>query len=314
MSMTPMPRPQPADAEPRLRLAPVACGCLSQARRRLGGALLGSGALAIAAGLGLAAGPAQAEDVECKRSGFTKAASADQVEQAAGQQYRQMLQQAQAQQALAPADNGQLQRLRYIAQRIIPFTPACNPRAQQWRWDVNLIGSNELNAFCMPGGKICFYYGILSKLRLDDDEVAMIMGHEVAHALLEHARERMGKSMVTRGAIELGAALFGLGDLGRAGADIGAQLLSLRFSRDDESEADALGLLLSARAGYKPAAGVTLWQKMMSANKGAPPQWLSTHPSGDSRIREIEARLERVRPEYERAAKPDRRFGPPRAA
>ena len=105
-----------------------------------------------------------------------------------------------------------------------------------------------------------------------------------------------------------------LGDVGRAGADIGAQLLSLRFSRDDESEADALGLLLSARAGYKPAAGVTLWQKMMSANKGAPPQWLSTHPSGDSRIREIEARLERVRPEYERAAKPDRRFGPPRAA
>ena len=294
--------------------AAAACACPMHARRRLGGALLGSGALALAAGLGLAAGPAQAEDDECRRSSFTRAASADSVEQAANQQYRQLLQQAQSQRALAPADNGQLQRLRYIAKRIIPFTADCNPRAQQWRWDVNLIGSNELNAFCMPGGKICFYYGILSKLRLDDDEVAMIMGHEVAHALLEHARERMGKSMVTRGAIELGAALFGLGQVGRAGADIGAQLLSLRFSRDDESEADALGLLLSARAGYRPAAGVTLWQKMMGANNGAPPQWLSTHPSGDSRIRDIEARLARVQPEYERAAKPDHRFGPPGAA
>ena len=294
--------------------AAAACACPMHARRRLGGALLGSGALALAAGLGLAAGPAQAEDDECRRSSFTRAASADSVEQAANQQYRQLLQQAQSQRALAPADNGQLQRLRYIAKRIIPFTADCNPRAQQWRWDVNLIGTNELNAFCMPGGKICFYYGILSKLRLDDDEVAMIMGHEVAHALLEHARERMGKSMVTRGAIELGAALFGLGQVGRAGADIGAQLLSLRFSRDDESEADALGLLLSARAGYRPAAGVTLWQKMMGANHGAPPQWLSTHPSGDSRIRDIEARQARVQPEYERAAKPDRRFGPPGAA
>ena len=307
-----MDRSQHPDADLILTAAPLACACTLHARRRLGGALLGSAALALTAGL--AAGPARAEDEECRRSSFTRAASADSVEQAADQQYRQLLQQAQSQRALAPADNGQLQRLRYIAKRIIPFTAECNPRAQQWRWDVNLIGSNELNAFCMPGGKICFYSGILSKLRLDDDEVAMIMGHEVAHALLEHARERMGKSLVTRGAIELGAALFGLGQVGRTAADAGAQLLSLRFSRDDESEADALGLLLSARAGYKPAAGVTLWQKMMAVNQGAPPQWLSTHPSGDSRIRDIEGRLARVQPEYERAAKPDRHFGPPGAA
>ncbi len=286
-----------------------ACGCVLHARRRLGGALIGGATLA-ALGAPLAAG---AEDGECRRSGFTKAVSAEQIEQAASQQYRQMLQQAQQQRALGPADNNQVQRLRYIAKRIIPFTAACNPRAQQWQWDVNLIGSPELNAFCMPGGKIAFYQGILVKLKLDDDEVAMIMGHEVAHALLEHARERMGKTMLTRGAIELGAALFGLGGAGRSLADMGGQLLSLRFSRDDESEADALGLLLAARAGYKPAAGVTLWQKMLAASKGAPPQWLSTHPSGDSRIREIEARLPRVEPEYAQAAKPDRRFGPPLA-
>jgi predicted Zn-dependent protease len=137
------------------------------------------------------------------------------------------------------------------------------------------------------------------------------MGHEIAHALLEHARERMGKTMVTRGAIELGAALFGLGSVGRSVADMGGQLLTLRFSRDDESEADALGLVLAAKAGYRPHAGVTLWQKMLAANKGAPPQWLSTHPSGESRIRDIEARLPRVEPLYAAADKPERRFSPP---
>ena len=287
-----------------------ACRCVLHARRRLGGALIGAGALAA---LGVA-GPAAAQDPECKRSSLTKLVSAEQVEQAAGQNYRQMLQQAASQRALGPANNEQVQRLNYIAKRIIPFTEGCNPRSPQWRWEVNLIGSQELNAFCMPGGKIAFYYGILAKLKLDDDEVAMIMGHEVAHALLEHARERMGKTAATRGAIELGAALFGLGNVGRTVADYGGQFLTLRFSRDDESEADALGLLMSARAGYRPGAGVSLWQKMGAANKGAPPEWMSTHPSGDSRIREIEARLARVEPEYERAPKPDRRFGPPKPA
>lgn len=139
----------------------------------------------------------------------------------------------------------------------------------------------------------------------------MIMGHEVAHALLEHARERMGKTMATRGAIELGSALLGLGDLGRMAAGAGAQLLTLKFSRDDEAEADALGLIVAARAGYNPASGVTLWQKMLQASKGAPPKFLSTHPPGADRIADIESRLPRVEPMYRAAAKPDRRFNPP---
>ncbi len=299
-----------------VRASHLACPCALHARRRLGGALIGGGALAAlgVATLGLgAAGSAQAQDAECRRSRFTQAVSAEQVEQAAGQQYQQLLQQASEQRALVPAGNAQVQRLQYIARRIIPFTAGCNSRAQQWRWDVNLIGSKELNAFCMPGGKIAFYYGILAKLQLDDDEVAMIMGHEMAHALLEHARARMGKTMATRGMIELGAALFGLGGAGRTLADMGGQLLTLRFSRDDESEADTLGLLLAARAGYKPAAGISLWQKMLSANQGAPPQWLSTHPSGDSRIRDMQSHMARVDPEYDRAGKPERRFAPPTA-
>ena len=120
------------------------------------------------------------------------------------------------------------------------------PRAANWKWEINLIGGQQVNAFCMPGGKIAFYYGILQQLQLSDDEVAMIMGHEMAHALREHARERMGKNMATNGAIQLGAALFGLGDVGRGLANMGGQLLSLTFSREDESEADLVGMELAA--------------------------------------------------------------------
>lgn len=284
------------------------CGCLLHARRRLGGALLGSGLLAALPGVAAAQ-----QDAECKRSKLAGLAPAESIEQQAGQQYRQMLQQAQSQRALAPADNGQLQRLRYIAQRILPYTEGCNPRARGWRWEVNLIGSTELNAFCMPGGKIAFYQGILQKLQLSDDEVAVIMGHEIGHALLEHARERMGKTGLTRLGIEAGAALFGLQGLGRMAADAGGQLLALKFSRSDETEADALGILLAAKAGYDPAAGVTLWQKMLATSKGQPIGLLSTHPLGQERIDDIQRRLSHVGPIYSAADKPERRFQPPRA-
>jgi predicted Zn-dependent protease len=277
-----------------------ACWCPRHARRRFTGLLLAG-----------AAAPAAAAIPECTRSTFTKAISADQVEQGASQQYLQMMQKASSQRALAPKDHPQLERLRYIAQRIIPFTPECNERARQWRWEVNLIGSQDVNAFCMPGGKIAFFYGILSKLQLNDDEVATIMGHEAAHALLEHAREQMGKNALTQGGLRLGAALLGLGSLGDMAAQVGTQLLSLTYSRSDESEADALGLVMSARAGYDPRAGVTLWQKMMTANGGKnPPKLLSTHPTNKDRIADIEARMARVQPMFETAAKPPRRFAP----
>jgi predicted Zn-dependent protease len=248
---------------------------------------------------------------ECKRSTFTKMVSAQQVEQAATQQYRQMLQQAANQKALGPKDHPQVVRLRAISQRIIPYTSECNPDAKNWQWEVNLLGSQELNAFCMPGGKIAFYYGILSKLQLDDDEVAAIMGHEISHALLEHAREQAGKNTATQLGIGIGAALLGLGSTGRAVGDLTGQLLSLTYSRDDESQADRLGMIMAAKAGYNPHAGVTLWKKMMGANKGAPPQFLSTHPSSETRIRDIEALLPRVEPFYAAAEKPPQRYGPP---
>jgi predicted Zn-dependent protease len=247
-----------------------------------------------------------------KTSRFAKLVPAEQVEQAAAAQYQQMTREAAQQRALAPADHPQVLRLRAIAQRLIPFTLPWNPRARDWKWEVNLIGSQELNAFCMPGGKIAFYYGILQQLQLSDAEVATIMGHEMAHALREHARERMGKTTATRIGASLLSSLFGLGSAGDALLGMGAQLLTLRFSREDESEADIVGMELAARAGYDPAAGVTLWRKMLEASQGAPPEFMSTHPPGDKRIHEIEAKLPKVAGLYARAPKPPRDYGAPK--
>jgi predicted Zn-dependent protease len=241
-------------------------------------------------------------------SGFSKLVPADQVERQAALQYRETLAEAAKQQALAPADNAQLKRLREIAQKIIPFANEWNPRVSQWKWEINLIGSNQINAYCMPGGKIVFYTGIIKTLNLSDDEIAVVMGHEMAHALREHARERMGKSTATQGLARLGGLLASswLGidpNLADAVAQGGANLLNLKFGREDESEADLVGMELAARAGFDPRAGVTLWQKMAAANKGAPPQWLSTHPSSSSRIADMEASLPQVIPLYERTKK-----------
>jgi len=241
-----------------------------------------------------------------KRSAFTNLVPAQEVEKMAGQQYKQVLEQADSKNALAPPSSEELKRLRTIAQRLIPFATPWNERASQWQWEVNLIGSKQINAYCMPGGKIAFYTGILRTLQLTDDEAAMVMGHEMAHALREHARERMGKSTVTTGAARLGGALLSgwLGidpNLTDMVAQQGANLLSLKFGREDESEADLVGMEIAARAGYDPRAGITLWEKMGAANKGAPPQWLSTHPASSTRIADMQAALPSVIPLFQRA-------------
>ncbi|MDM0046535.1 M48 family metallopeptidase [Variovorax dokdonensis] len=229
---------------------------------------------------------------------------AEQLEQAGAQQYGQLIEQARAKKALAGPNDPQLKRLRAIAQRIIPFAPQWNARAAQWKWEVNLIGSKQINAFCMPGGKIAFFTGILDQLKLTDDEVAMVMGHEVAHALREHAREQMAKKTGTGLALSIGAQLLGLGQLGDLAARGATQLLSLQFSRSDESDADLVGLELAARAGFDPRASVTLWEKMGKvAGDGSSMSFLSTHPSGPDRIAKLQANVPRVMGLYE-AARP----------
>ncbi|WP_343732681.1 M48 family metallopeptidase [Duganella sp.] len=233
-------------------------------------------------------------------------ADAAQFDQQSKLQYNQMLSEAHKKDAVATDTNPQLIRLRAIAKRIIPFTTRWNPDAAKWDWQVNLLRSDTVNAFCMPGGRIAFYNGILTKLNLTDDEVAMVMGHEIAHALREHAREQAGKNNVTsllgRVAGAAGAAYFGLDPrLGDAVGSGAAKVASLSFSRSDETEADLVGMDLAARAGFDPRAGIALWEKMGAINKNQPISFLSTHPAGKDRIREMNANMHLVLPVYARA-------------
>jgi Zn-dependent protease with chaperone function len=258
--------------------------------------------LAAGAGLATTAVPALAQVDVGPPSSLRNLVPAQEIEAAAAQEYTKLVADARANGSLAPQGNPQLQRLRNIAARLVPQTAQWNDRARQWRWEVNLLGSKQLNAFCMPGGKIAFYTGILDQLRLTDDEAAMIMGHEMAHALREHARSRIAKSQGTGTILSLGAQLLGLGQLGDVAASVGTQLLTLRFSREDETEADLVGLELAARGGYNPQAAVSLWQKMAQAGSGAGgPNFLSTHPSGPDRIQKLQANVPKVQGLYERA-------------
>ncbi|MCU6434857.1 M48 family metallopeptidase [Undibacterium sp. Jales W-56] len=227
------------------------------------------------------------------------------LEPQAAMQYQQTLQKAQDQHALGPDNHPQVIRLRAIAEKLKPFAMRWNPKAPEWKWEVNLIGSKQINAYCMPGGKIAFYTGILDTLKLTDDEVAIVMGHEIAHALREHGAERAGKAMAANFGVKLAEIIAGAKgyDPNLAGSVAGgaANLTMLKFSRDDETEADVVGLDIAARAGYDPRAGIALWQKMGMINKKAPPQWLSTHPAGKDRIAEIQHHLPEVMPLYAHA-------------
>jgi predicted Zn-dependent protease len=241
-----------------------------------------------------------------KLSPLRLAANAQEIERQAGLQYTQMMQEARQQDALVPADHPQVQRLRTIAKRIIPHVARWNPQALEWNWQVNLLNSSQVNAFCMPGGRIAFFSGILTKLNLTDDEVAMVMGHEIAHALREHASKRAGTSQVASIVGRLASlglsAYFGVDPrLTDAGTGAVAQLALLKFSRGEETEADLVGMDLAARAGYDPRAGIALWQKMGASNARRPIEFISTHPSGESRIAEMNKSMPLVLPVYARS-------------
>jgi Zn-dependent protease with chaperone function len=228
------------------------------------------------------------------------------VDQQASQQYAGLIAQAQQKDALVPDNHPQVIRLRAIAKRIIPHATRWNPEAAQWKWQVNLLKSAQVNAFCMPGGRIAFFTGILTSLQLTDDEVAAVMGHEIAHALREHGRERAAKSTATGVVSRIAgaglAAWLGIDPrLTDSATQTIGQLVVLKFSRDEEREADLIGLDLAARAGFDPRAGVALWRKMAALNKRAPVELLSTHPGGEERIGEIERHMNVLLPLYARS-------------
>jgi Zn-dependent protease with chaperone function len=223
------------------------------------------------------------------------------VNASAAQQYAQLKRQAAARKLLNN-DAPQVQRVRAIAQQLIPHGARFNAQAAAWAWEVNVIDAPTVNAFCMPGGKIMVFDGLIERVGLDDDELAAVIGHEIAHALLEHGRARMSEALLKSVGINLAAAYFGLSDIGATALAQAAQVaITLPYSRSHEVDADLAGLELAARAGFDPRAAIRVWQKMAKVGGGQPPQFLSTHPGHATRIREIEAAIPRVLPLYHSA-------------
>ena len=228
--------------------------------------------------------------------------SDQQVQQLSNQAFQQEIAAARAK-GLLDTNPAQLARLKKISQRLIAQTGAYRNDARQWAWEVHVIKSNELNAHVLPGGKIVFYSGIIDRLNLTDAEIAAIMGHEMAHALREHTRERLSREVATQTGIGIAASVLGLSQgqtqLAGLAGDLG---ISRPHSRTQETEADLMGLELMARAGYDPNAAISLWRKMQSASgRGEPPQFLSTHPVSSTRIATIQSLLPRVMPLYQQS-------------
>lgn len=236
-------------------------------------------------------------------SKFRHIVPAGDLENAAIKEFEKIKSKAKERKELADGENLTLKKLIKISKKLEPHTVAWNPSSINWNWEVILIKSDSLNAFCFPGGKIAFFSGIIDRLKLSDDEIAMIMGHEMAHALREHARARIAKAQITDLGADLLSAVIGLGKSERRLIGFGRQLIGLKFSRSDETDADLVGLDIAARGGFNPQAGLSLWKKMKNANSGSPPEWLSTHPSGSNRISEISKNLPRVIPLYEKSRK-----------
>jgi predicted Zn-dependent protease len=228
--------------------------------------------------------------------------SAKEIEAAADKQYDEMMAEAQKK-GLLNRNPQQVQRVRAIAQRLIPQTRVFRQDAPGWAWEVNVLTSKDINAWAMPGGKMAVYTGLIERLNATDDELAAVMGHEIAHALREHARERIAREMSTQAASTIGSIaiqiLTGVQLDPQIAGTVGQAVFVLPNSRENEQEADVIGVELMARAGYDPRAALSLWQKMGQATGGGgPPEFLSTHPSSATRLRELQTYVDKVMPLY----------------
>ncbi len=223
--------------------------------------------------------------------------SSEKMRADAAKSYAQVIAKARSKNALN-VDKNQLRRVRQVASRLISQVGVFRKDAVKWNWEVNIINSKNLNAWCMPGGKIAFYSGIIEKLNLSDDEIAAIMGHEISHALKEHGRERASQNSLKNIGFAI-ASIAGVDDgtldLANTAATYGLQL---PFGRSQESEADRMGVELAARAGYDPRAAINVWRKMDKMSSSQPLEIMSTHPSHDTRIADLKKVSKKVYPLY----------------
>jgi predicted Zn-dependent protease len=256
--------------------------------------------------LGAAAVLAGCQSVETTQPGVVgverdqrMAVSAEDVNKGALQSYQQMMAEAKKKDIL-DKDPAMVKRVQEITKRLVAHTTAFREDAAKWPWEVHVVSIDQVNAWCMPAGKMAIYTGLINKLKATDDEIAAVMGHEIAHALREHARERISRQMGTQAAVGIVGAIFGVGELGQGIANTVADVtLNLPNSRLHETESDRMGVELAARAGYNPRAAVTLWEKMAKVSDGGqPPKWLSTHPPHEERINDLRAYSEKVMPLY----------------
>jgi predicted Zn-dependent protease len=225
------------------------------------------------------------------------------VDQMSAQAYTETLTKAK-QKSTLNVNKAMYNRVNGISQRLIKQVGVFRPDATKWAWEVNVEKNDQLNAYCMPGGKIMVYSGLVEKIKATDDELAAVIGHEIAHALREHGRERMSQAYIQQFGLQALASMVGgtAGSMAAKGAGLGSQLFfALPNGREQERESDRIGLELAARAGFNPDAAVTLWQKMSAQSKSAPPEFLSTHPASENRIADLKALAPKVRPLYKAA-------------
>lgn len=243
--------------------------------------------------------------VGVERKQYVGLVSEKEAEQQSALAYQQTIKEAQSKKLLN-TDSQETQRVRGIAQKLIAQVGVFRPDALKWNWEINVQDSKEVNAYCMAGGKIMVYTGLIDQIKPSDDELAAVIGHEISHALREHVREQMSRAKAQQLGLLGLAAVIGVttknadnaASTVALGGTVAAVALTLPNSRTAEHEADEMGLELAARAGYNPDAAVTLWQKMGALGGSKPPEFLSTHPSGESRIADLKALIPKVRPLY----------------
>lgn len=227
--------------------------------------------------------------------------SSETVEANAVKAYKQVLADAKNKGVLN-TDAATLKRVRNISSKLIAQTGNFREDALKWNWEVNVISEKTVNAWCMAGGKIVVYTGIIDTLKLTDAQLAAVIGHEISHALREHVREQTSRNQLVKNGIAIISSIAGFDSKERTIANVvGEYGLNLPFSRTQETEADNIGTELMARAGYDPKEAVKVWEKMSAAGSSSTPEFMSTHPSNQSRIKNLQVISEKVEPLYKKA-------------
>ncbi|MFX1763369.1 M48 family metallopeptidase [Paraburkholderia sp. A1RI-2L] len=224
------------------------------------------------------------------------------LEAQAAAEYTEIVRGAAHSKLLYPDSDPHAQRVRQLVDRLAPYALKWSDRVKNWKWEVAVIRSPDIRMYCLPGGKIVVYGGVLDRVKLNDNELGMLLGHEIAHAVREHVRERLGEQQAAQ--IEAGVVpqLFGLADLGMFPLGIGSRLVEMHYGRDDETEADVIGSDIAARAGFDPRAALTVWDKLATATRADRDQgFIYVHPYPPARRADIAKRLVDMMPLYAKA-------------